>query len=50
MSGNGKEVQYTGTNRQGNEYTAYKDGGYTYKNANAGKIQFLSGNAIKLFV
>ncbi len=37
-SGGGREVQNTGTNNQGNEYTAYTDGAYAYRNhAPAGK-------------
>jgi hypothetical protein len=36
----GKQVQNTGTNQQGNDYTAYNDGGYAYKNANPGLLQF----------
>ena len=34
MSGNGKEVQNTGVNQQGNEYRAYTDGAFAYKNSN----------------
>ena len=35
MSGNGKQVQNTGVNQQGNEYRAYTDGSYAYKNSNS---------------
>ncbi len=31
-SGGGREVQNTGTNNQGNDYTAYNDGAYAYRN------------------
>ena len=30
-----RECTNTGTNRQGNEYRAYNDGGYAYKNYNS---------------
>jgi hypothetical protein len=33
----GKEIQNTGVNSKGNQYTAYKDGGYAYKNYDQGK-------------
>ena len=32
----GKQVQNTGVNNQGNEYKAYDDGGYAYKNYKSG--------------
>ena len=34
----GRQVVYTGVNKSGNEYKAYSDGGYTYKNYKDGKI------------
>ena len=33
----GKEIQNTGVNSKGNQYTAYKDGGYAYKNPGSGQ-------------
>jgi hypothetical protein len=38
MSGNGKQVTNTGTNDQGNDYRAYNDGGYAYKNSEPSKF------------
>eukprot|EP00056_Hartaetosiga_gracilis_P021751 m.26159 g.26159 ORF g.26159 m.26159 type:complete len:76 (-) comp9246_c1_seq1:84-311(-) len=32
MSKRGNNVSYTGTNSQGNDYTTYKSGGYSYSN------------------
>ena len=36
MSGK-REVTNEGVNKQGNEYRAYNDGAYSYKNVNEGK-------------
>ena len=38
----GKQVQNSGVNNQGNDYTAYTDGGYAYKNSNSGNLTFLT--------
>lgn len=38
----GKQVCYTGVNKNGNVYTAYTDGSYTYKNWNSGNLTTLN--------
>jgi hypothetical protein len=37
MPSAGRVVQNTGVNKHGNEYKAYDDGAYAYKNYKAGK-------------
>ena len=47
-NGNGSSVLYSGTNKQGNEYRVYDNGGYRYKNYNSGNFSFISASFLYL--